>query len=81
MTLGNAARLARWGIPGVIGLDRGQGIPLPHGARATFTPARHFAARTPFDHGRSLWGGFALELPWGSGCVLSATPAGGRICH
>lgn len=78
--LGNAARLARWGIPGAIELDWGQSTPLPHGARATFTPARHFAARTPFDHSRSLWGGFALELPCGFRlCFVGDTAWGSHL--
>ena len=29
--------------------------------RITLTPARHFAARTPFDRNRALWGGFVLQ--------------------
>ena len=31
------------------------------GSRITLTPARHFAARTPFDRNRALWGGFMLQ--------------------
>ena len=26
-----------------------------------FTPAKHFSGRTPFDGGKSLWGGFLIE--------------------
>ena len=32
------------------------------GASVTLTPAHHFAARTPFDRNRALWGGFMLTL-------------------
>ncbi len=78
--LGNRARLARWGIAGATELDWGQSTTLPGGAVATFTPARHFAARTPFDHSRSLWGGFALELPGGFRlCFVGDTAWGSHL--
>ena len=32
----------------------------------TCTPAQHFAARSPWDRCRTLWGGFALRTPHGS---------------
>lgn len=60
-TLGNAAFLTRAGLPGAQELDWWQSTRL--GAlRITATPARHFAARTPFDRNRTLWGGFMLAL-------------------
>ncbi len=56
--LGNGGRLAQLGIEAVE-LDWWQSMTL--GAlRITATPARHFAARTPFDRNLSLWGGFML---------------------
>lgn len=58
----NDRTLAKWGIPGARGLDWGEAATLPHGARATFLPARHFAARGPHDHSHTLWGGFAVEF-------------------
>ena len=40
----------------------------------TATPARHFAARTPFDRNRALWGGFMLRHA--DGRVLFAGDSG-----
>jgi L-ascorbate metabolism protein UlaG (beta-lactamase superfamily) len=58
--LGNA-RLARSaGLRRVEELDWWQAAtssPLP----ITLTPARHFAARTPWDRNRALWGGFVVD--------------------
>ncbi len=31
------------------------------GLKVTFTPARHWSRRTPWDGNRSLWGGYVLE--------------------
>lgn len=33
------------------------------GLTFTFTPARHWSRRTPFDFNRSLWGGFVIQSP------------------
>ncbi len=80
--LGNPATLARWGIPGAQALDWGETAALPEGARATFLPARHFSARGPHDHSRTLWGGFAVTL--GDGfrlCFLGDTAAGGHVAR
>jgi L-ascorbate metabolism protein UlaG (beta-lactamase superfamily) len=60
-TLGNAPFLARAGLPGAQELDWWQSTWLGS-LRITATPARHFAARTPFDRNRTLWGGFMLAL-------------------
>ncbi len=43
--------------------------------RIVATPARHFAARTPWDTNRSLWGGFAV-IEDGSAPVLFAGDSG-----
>ena len=73
----NDCTLAQWGIPGARGLDWGQSADLPRGGQATFLPARHFAARGPHDHSRTLWGGFAVALPGGFRlCFLGDTAWG-----
>ena len=59
--LGNARHLAEAGVRRVAELDWWQTHTLPGGARITATPARHFAARTPFDRNHALWSGFAVE--------------------
>ncbi|WP_239992399.1 MBL fold metallo-hydrolase [Rhodopila globiformis] len=67
-TLGNGRALAREGIQATE-LDWWQDA--EHGPlRITATPARHFAARTPFDRNRTLWAGFMLRA--GGGQVLFA---------
>ena len=33
----------------------------PYSLKVTFTPARHWSRRTPWDGNRSLWGGYVLE--------------------
>lgn len=78
--LGNAARFARWGMPGATELDWGQEAALPGGARAIFTPARHFAARGLHDKAHTLWGGFAITLPCGFRlCFVADTAWGGHL--
>ncbi|WP_207536702.1 MBL fold metallo-hydrolase [Sabulicella rubraurantiaca] len=63
--LGNAAFLARHGIPDVTELDWGRRATLPGGHVVVFLPMRHFAARTWRDRSRTLWGGFAIEAAGG----------------
>jgi len=58
-TLGNAAPLLHQGIQ-ADELDWWQDVTLA-GLHITLTPARHFAARTPFDRNETLWGGFMLR--------------------
>lgn len=60
--LGNARHLAKAGLHQVTELDWWQETRLGNGARVTATPARHFSARSLWDRGQSLWGGFMLEL-------------------
>jgi len=60
--LGNGSLVRSAGIRRIEELDWWQDAtttPMP----VTLTPARHFAARTPFDRNRALWGGFKLTLP------------------
>jgi L-ascorbate metabolism protein UlaG (beta-lactamase superfamily) len=71
-TLGNAPALGKLGIE-ASELDWWQDTTI--GAlRITATPARHFAARTPFDRNRTLWGGFMINT--GAGQVLFAGDSG-----
>jgi L-ascorbate metabolism protein UlaG (beta-lactamase superfamily) len=59
--LANAQHLAKAGLDRVSELDWWQSTTLPPDIRITATPARHFAARTPWDRGQCLWSGFMLE--------------------
>ncbi len=61
--LGNAATLRKAGIEAQE-LDWWDSVEAA-GFRITATPARHFAARTPFDRNRSLWGGFMVATAAG----------------
>jgi L-ascorbate metabolism protein UlaG (beta-lactamase superfamily) len=70
--LGNARKLAKLGIVATE-LDWWQNVTVS-GLRITATPARHFSARTPFDHNRALWGGFMIGA--GAGSVLFAGDSG-----
>ena len=65
-TLGNQAWFAARGVTNVVELDWWQ--THRHGAELeiTCTPAQHFAARSPWDRCRTLWGGFALRTSHGS---------------
>lgn len=58
--LGNRSWLERKGLGPVTELDWWQMISWG-GADISFTPARHFAARTPFDRNTTLWGGFFIR--------------------
>jgi L-ascorbate metabolism protein UlaG (beta-lactamase superfamily) len=70
--LGNAGLLARHGIAATE-LDWWDALELG-GLRITATPARHFAARTPWDRNRALWGGFMVQD--GQGRLLFAGDSG-----
>ena len=72
--LGNAAILARHGLRAVE-LDWWQET-VVGGLSIVATPARHFAARTPFDRNRALWGGFMLRSAVDEGRVLFAGDSG-----
>lgn len=60
-TIGNRAYLRARGLTRVDELDWWQPVSPQTGVTVTLTPAQHFAARTPFDRNRTLWGGFVLE--------------------
>ena len=70
--LGNSRTLAKCGIAATE-LDWWQEMTVG-AARITATPARHFAARTPLDRNRSLWGGFMVSVA--AGQVLFAGDSG-----
>lgn len=70
--LGNAPRLRRVGIEATE-LDWWETVAVGS-LRLTATPARHFAARSPFDRNRSLWGGCMIEAAGGR--VLFAGDSG-----
>ncbi len=64
-TLGNRAWLEVRGVGAVAELDWWQAVAAAPGLEVTCTPAQHFAARTPWDRCRTLWGGFVLATPAG----------------
>jgi L-ascorbate metabolism protein UlaG (beta-lactamase superfamily) len=75
--LGNAAWLARKGLPDAVELDWGGRAELPGGHVATFLPMRHFAARGIRDRARTLWGGFAVEAASGGRFLFAGDTAAG----
>ncbi len=70
--LGNARALAKLGIAATE-LDWWQDV-MADNLCITATPARHFAAPTPFDRNRTLWGGFMLSAQ--AGQILFAGDSG-----
>ena len=73
--LGNARRLRGTGLRRVVELDWWDAVELP-GVRIAATPARHAAARTPFDRNRSLWAGFMVQVRGAGDCVRRVFFAG-----
>jgi L-ascorbate metabolism protein UlaG (beta-lactamase superfamily) len=63
--LGNAAFLARHGVPGAEEIDWWQSRPLPRGLRVVGVPAQHWSARWIGDKWRTLWMGFVIESSGG----------------
>ncbi|MDB6165920.1 MAG: metal-dependent hydrolase [Lacunisphaera sp.] len=61
-TLGNQAWLEARGVGPVVELDWWQEHQAAADLKIICTPGQHFAARTPWDRCRSLWGGFSLKL-------------------
>jgi len=67
--LGNRRIVAKAGAKKVVGIDWWEQEDVtPFGSTAT--PARHFAARTPWDKNKSLWSGFVFTA--GSGRIYFA---------
>ncbi len=65
-TLGNKAWLEARGVANVVELDWWQTHRAHEKLEVVCTPAQHFAARTPWDRCKSLWGGFFLRTESGS---------------
>ena len=63
----------------VVELDWWQAHDLGHGMRTTCVPSEHFSGRGPFDRGKSLWGGFVLEVPSGTIYFAGDTAAGSHF--
>ena len=59
--LGNAAYLARNGVPGAQDIDWWQSVTVAKGVRLTGVPAQHWSARSLTDKWRTLWLGFVIE--------------------
>lgn len=64
-TLGNKAWLEARGVGRVVELDWWQTHQACADLEIVGTPTQHFAARTPWDRCRTLWGGFVLKTPAG----------------
>ena len=64
--LGNAAYLAKNGVPRAQDLDWWDSVMLAPGVTLTAVPARHFSSRSPFDRDRTLWCGWVMTGPSGS---------------
>ena len=64
--LGNLEIVRETGIPTVDEIDWWQSISLSPKVKITLVPARHFSARTPWDHNKTLWGGFVISGPSGN---------------
>jgi L-ascorbate metabolism protein UlaG (beta-lactamase superfamily) len=73
-TLGNRAWLEARGVGRVREFDWWESGDAAPALRVTCTPAQHFAARTPWDRNRTLWGGFMLH--GASGRILFAGDTG-----
>ncbi|GAB6967586.1 MBL fold metallo-hydrolase [Komagataeibacter kakiaceti JCM 25156] len=75
--LENARFLRRTGLRRIMELDWWQAVGTT-GLQVTCTPARHGAARTPFDRNKSLWGGFMLRDTAGHQLFFAGDTAHGR---
>ncbi|GCE81045.1 MBL fold metallo-hydrolase [Komagataeibacter oboediens] len=73
----NARFMRGTGLRRIMELDWWQSVAIP-GLQVTCTPARHGAARTPFDRNKSLWGGFMLHDGAGHRLFFAGDTAHGR---
>jgi len=76
-TLGNAAPLARAGLPQARELGWWDAVTLGP-ARITATPAQHFSRRHLFDRDRTLWAGFMVDVGGGRFLFAGDSGAGGH---
>ncbi len=58
--LGNGKQLEAEGVSRIIELDWWQTHSLNTFQSITLTPAQHWSGRTPFDHCKTLWGGYLI---------------------
>jgi L-ascorbate metabolism protein UlaG (beta-lactamase superfamily) len=79
--LGNAAYLARKGVPGGQDLDWWQSAEIAPGVRVTAVPARHHSGRGMFDRKRTLWCGFVVTGPSGSAYFAGDTGYGSHFAR
>ena len=63
--LGNAAFLAKHGVPNAQDIDWWQGTSIAPTLRITGVPAQHWSARSVNDKWRTLWLGFVIAGPGG----------------
>lgn len=80
-SLGNAAYLARKGIPGGRDLDWWQSAEIAPGVRVTAVPARHHSGRSLFDRDRTLWCGFVVTGSSGSAYFAGDTGFGSHFAQ
>jgi L-ascorbate metabolism protein UlaG (beta-lactamase superfamily) len=77
--LGNAAYLAREGVPGGVDLDWWASGAIAPDVRVTAVPSRHHSGRGMFDRDRSLWCGFVVTGPSGSAYFAGDTGYGSHF--
>jgi L-ascorbate metabolism protein UlaG (beta-lactamase superfamily) len=78
--LGNGPRLAKLGHPNIVELDWWQ--THVHGSlELTLVPARHWSMRMPWDRDDTLWGGYVVRGPEGTGYHSGDTAFGDHFAE